>query len=40
MYKVSLENRKFIIVYKAIRVNGSDPPSLFIIVLNIKIIKA
>jgi hypothetical protein len=40
LYKASLENCKFIIIYKVIRVNKSEPPPLFIIVLRIKVIKA
>jgi hypothetical protein len=33
MYIASLKNRKLITIYKAICVNGSNPPLLFIIVL-------
>jgi hypothetical protein len=39
LYKVSLENHKSIMIYKAIRANGNKPPSLYIIILNKKIIK-
>jgi hypothetical protein len=40
MYKASLENRKLITICEVIRVNESDLLPLFIIILNIKIIKA
>jgi hypothetical protein len=39
LYKVSSENYKSIIIYKVIRVNKSELLFLFIIILNIKIIK-
>jgi hypothetical protein len=40
LYKASPENRKSITIYKAIRINGSKLPSLYIIVPDKKIIKA
>jgi hypothetical protein len=40
LYKASPENRKSITIYKAIRVNGNEPPPPFIIVLGIKVMEA
>jgi hypothetical protein len=40
LYKVSLENRKFIIICKVIRVNKNESPLLYIIILSEKIIEA
>ncbi len=40
LYKVSPENYKSIIICKAICVNGSKPPPLFIIIPSKKVIKA
>jgi hypothetical protein len=40
LYKASFENRKFVTIYKAIRINGNKPLPLYIIVLNKKVIKA
>jgi hypothetical protein len=40
LYKASLKNRKFITIYKVIRINGNKPPLLYIIVLGKKIIEA
>jgi hypothetical protein len=40
LYKASPENRKSIIIYKAIRADGSKPPLLFIIIPGKKVIKA
>jgi hypothetical protein len=40
LYKTSPKNCKFIIIYKAIRVNKSEPPPPFIIIPSVKVIKA
>jgi hypothetical protein len=40
LYKVSLENRKSIMIYKVIYVDGSKSLPPYIIVLSKKIIKA
>jgi hypothetical protein len=39
LYKISLKNYKSIMIYKAIRANRNKPPSLYIIILDKKIIK-
>jgi hypothetical protein len=39
MYKASPENRKSVIICKAIYADGSPPPPLFIIIPRIKIIE-
>jgi hypothetical protein len=39
-YKVSPENRKSVMVCEAIRVDGSEPPSLFIIIPGEKVMEA
>jgi hypothetical protein len=39
LYKASLENHKSIMIYEVIRVDKSEPPFLYIIVLDKKIIK-
>jgi hypothetical protein len=39
LYKVSPENYKFIMIYKAIRVDESEPLSLYIIILGKKIME-
>jgi hypothetical protein len=40
LYKASLENYKSVIIYKAIRVDRSKPPPLYIIVPGKKVIEA
>jgi hypothetical protein len=40
LYKVSLKNRKFVIIYKVIRADGNEPLLLYIIVFSKKVIKA
>jgi hypothetical protein len=40
LYKASPENHKSIMICEAIRVDGSEPPPPYIIVLDKKIIKA
>jgi hypothetical protein len=40
LYKASLENRKSVMICEAIRVNGSEPPFLYIIVLSEKVMEA